>query len=72
MVTVIGSLAFPYVTLADITMLYLIAIMLASLLGRGPSLLAASLAVVAFDFCFVPPRFTFAISDVALPADVRA
>ncbi|HEY5947208.1 MAG TPA: ATP-binding protein, partial [Kofleriaceae bacterium] len=36
---------------------------LASLLGRGPSLLAASLAVLAFDFCFVPPRYTFAISD---------
>jgi two-component system sensor histidine kinase KdpD len=63
-VTAIGMLAFDYVTLADVTMLYLIAIMLASLIGRGPSLLAASLAVAAFDFCFVPPRFTFAVSDV--------
>jgi two-component system sensor histidine kinase KdpD len=62
-VTAIGLVAFPYATLAEITMLYLIAIMSASLLGRGPSLLAASLAVVAFDLCFVPPRFTFAISD---------
>src|ERR1051325_10465243 len=45
-------------------MLYLIAITLASLGGRGPSLVAASLAVAAFDFCFVPPKYTFAISDI--------
>lgn len=63
LVTVIGLIAFSYTTLAELTMLYLIAIMASSLLGRGPSLLAASLAVLAFDFCFVPPRFTFAISD---------
>jgi two-component system sensor histidine kinase KdpD len=31
--------------------------------GRGPSLLAASLAVAAFDFFFVPPRFTFSIAN---------
>jgi len=63
-VTAIGIATFDYVTLTEIPMLYLIAIMLASLLGRGPSLVAASLAVAAFDFCFVPPRFTFAIAEV--------
>lgn len=62
-ITAIGLAVVSYSTLAEITMLYLIAIMGSSLLGRGPSLLAASLAVFAFDFCFVPPRFTFAISD---------
>ncbi len=62
-ITLVGMLTYSYLTLADLTMLYLIAIMLASLLGRGPSLLAASLAVGAFDFFFVPPRFTFAVSD---------
>lgn len=64
MLTIACLLVFDYVTLADITMLYLIAIMIASLLGRGPSLVAASLAVAAFDFFFVPPRFTLAVSDV--------
>lgn len=59
-----GMLAFDYVALTEISMLYLIAIVLASLLGRGPSLVAASFAVVAFNFCFVPPRFTFAVADV--------
>jgi two-component system sensor histidine kinase KdpD len=32
--------------------------------GRGPAALAAVLSVCAFDFFFVPPRFSFAISDV--------
>ncbi len=63
LITGVGLAIYSYVTLAEITMLYLIAIMASSLLGRGPSLLAASLAVVAFNFCFVPPRFTFAIAD---------
>jgi len=62
-ITAVGLVAFSYTTLAELTMLYLIAIMVSSLLGRGPSLVAASLAVLAFDFCFVPPRFTFAVSD---------
>lgn len=62
-VTAFGLALFEYLSLADITMLYLIAIALASLFGRGPSLLASSLAVAAFDFCFIPPRFTFAVSD---------
>jgi two-component system sensor histidine kinase KdpD len=61
--TAIGIATFPYLELADVAMMYLIAIMIASLAGRGPSLLAASLAVAGFDFCFVPPRYTFAISD---------
>src|SRR5262249_10833483 len=52
------------VTIAEVTMLYLIAITLASLAGRGPSLVAASLSVAAFDFCFVPPKYTFAVSDI--------
>src|SRR5262249_5402202 len=62
--TALGMVLSDVATIAEITMLYLIAITLASLGRRGPSLLAASLAVAAFDFCFVPPRFTFAVTDV--------
>ena len=61
--TLIGMALFEFATLTEITMLYLIAIAVASLAGRGPSLLAASLAVALFDLCFVPPRFTFAVVD---------
>ena len=32
--------------------------------GRGPAVLAAFLSVAAFDFFYVPPRFSFAVSDV--------
>src|SRR5271154_1510391 len=32
--------------------------------GRGPAALAAILSVGAFDYFFVPPRFSFAVSDV--------
>ncbi len=33
-------------------------------LGRGPASLAAVANVVALDFCFVPPRFTFAMGNL--------
>jgi two-component system sensor histidine kinase KdpD len=64
-VTVLGMFLFPYMTLADITMLYLIAIAVASLFGRMPALLASSFAVAAFDFCFVPPYYTFVVTDAS-------
>ena len=32
--------------------------------GRGPGVLASFLAVAIFDFFFVPPRFSFAVTDV--------
>ncbi len=62
--TAIGAVAFAAIGLADVAMLYLIAIVVASLAGRGPALFAASLAVAALDFCFVPPRFTFAVDNL--------
>ena len=63
-VTALGLLAFDHVTRADLAMLYVVAIMIAALGGRGPSLLAATLSVLAYDVCFVPPRFTLAVSDL--------
>lgn len=62
--TALGFALSTYAMMAEITMMYLIAITLASLAGRGPSLVAASLAVAAFDFFFVPPIYTFAVSDL--------
>ncbi|HVY06987.1 MAG TPA: two-component system sensor histidine kinase KdpD [Burkholderiales bacterium] len=49
---------------ANIVMLFLLAVVFTSVrLGRGPAVLSAFLAVFAFDFFFVPPRFTLAVSD---------
>ena len=51
--------------LANIVMLFLLATVLVALkLGRGPAALAAFLNVAAFDFFFVAPRLSFAVSDV--------
>jgi two-component system sensor histidine kinase KdpD len=49
---------------ANLVMLYLLAVVAVALrTGRGPSMLAALLAVGAFDFCFVTPYYTFAVRD---------
>lgn len=63
-VTALGSLARPYVDVADIIMLYLLAIMVTAVwFGRGPSLATAVLSVAAFDLFFFPPYYTFAVAD---------
>lgn len=61
--TALGLALYPSIGLGDVGMLYLPAVMLASLAGRGPALVAASLAVAAFDLCFVPPRYTFVVAS---------
>ncbi len=62
--TLVGWLLFPAIAAINIAMLYLLAVVIAAIyLGRGPSILAAVLAVVGLDFFFVPPHFTFAVSD---------
>ena len=51
--------------LANIAMLFLMAVVMAAVrYGLGPAVAAAFLNVAAFDFFFVSPRFSFAVSDV--------
>jgi two-component system sensor histidine kinase KdpD len=48
----------------NLVMLYLAVVVIAAVtLGRGPSLLASVLSLLAFDFFFINPRFTFSVSD---------
>ncbi len=48
----------------NLVMIYLLAIVIAALyLGRGPSILVSIISLLCFDFFFVPPYFTFAVSD---------
>lgn len=48
----------------DVEMLYLLGVMVAALTaGRGPSLVASGLAVVSYDFFFVPPAYTLDVAD---------
>lgn len=63
--TALSQALHPFLDLANIVMLYLLAVVFAALkLGRGPAVLASFLAVAAFDFFFVPPKLSFTVSDV--------
>ncbi|MEI9949856.1 MAG: DUF4118 domain-containing protein [Pseudomonadota bacterium] len=64
--TAISWVAFGPRQLADAVMIYLLSIVLVSLrVGYGPSLLAAVLSVLCFDFFFIPPLYTLAIHDLS-------
>ncbi len=62
--TAMAFAMFPHFELVNLVMVYLLGVTVAGLrLGRGPAVLTTVLNVAAFDFCFVPPRFDFAVSD---------
>ncbi len=62
--TALALLIFPFFEPVNIAMVYLLGVVIAGVrFGRGPSVLTAILNVAVFDFCFVPPRNTFAVSD---------
>jgi two-component system, OmpR family, sensor histidine kinase KdpD len=63
-VTLLATPLLQVFDLANIVMLFLLAVVSVALrFGRGPALAAALLNVLAFDFFFVSPRFSFAVSD---------
>lgn len=63
--TLICLLLYPYLQLSNLIMLYLLVVAWAgSRLGRFEAVIMSALSVLAFDFCFVPPRWTFAVADV--------
>jgi two-component system sensor histidine kinase KdpD len=62
--TGIAWLMFPYLGLSNLIMVYLLGVVaVATRSGRGPTTLASVLSVATFDFFFVPPFFSFAVSD---------
>jgi two-component system sensor histidine kinase KdpD len=64
--TGVAWLMHPLFEISNLVMVYLLGIVLvARRHRRGPSLLASVLSVAAFDFFFVPPHLTFAVSDVS-------
>lgn len=55
----------PYLDSANLVMIFLLGVVLIALrYGRGPASLAAIIYVGLFDFFFVEPHFSFAVSDV--------
>ncbi len=63
--TLLGMAITPLFEVANIVMVYLLGVAFVAVrFGRGPAILASVLGVAAFDFFFVPPQLTFAVSDM--------
>lgn len=63
--TAVAAIMYPYFSLANIVMVYLLGATIAALrLGRGPASLVAVANIIAFDFFFVPPRYSFAVANL--------
>jgi len=64
-VTAVAMAVNAYLELANIVMLFMLAVILVAVWwGRGPAIFASILNVVAFDFFFIEPRFSLMVSDV--------
>lgn len=62
--TVLCYLMYPRFALSNLIMVYLVAVMLTAIeSGRGPAIVVSALSVLTFDFCFVPPRYSFTVDD---------
>lgn len=64
-VAIVGQPLLGHLDLANIAMLFPLAVLFAAVrLGRGPAALAAFLSAALFDFFFVHPQLTLAVSDL--------
>jgi two-component system sensor histidine kinase KdpD len=62
--TGISALLSPYISPTNMVVVYLLAVVFAAVyLGRGPAVITSILGVAAFDYFFVPPHLTLAVSD---------
>jgi two-component system sensor histidine kinase KdpD len=63
--TLLGMAMTPAFELVNVAMVYLLAVaLIAFRFGRGPAVATSVLGVASFDFFFVPPQLSFAVSDV--------
>ena len=64
-ITALGEMLYPTFDLINILVLYLLPVLISAVRwGLGPSFVASLLGVLTFDFFFVPPVFSFSVSDV--------
>lgn len=67
LVALVTGISFPiysFIHPTNLVMLYLAAVVVSAILwGRGPSMLASALSVLAFDFFFVQPQLSFTVAD---------
>ncbi len=64
LVTILGQPLKNILDPTNLVMVYLLAVVIAAVyLGRGPAILASIVSVLAFDFFFINPIFTFTVND---------
>ena len=64
--TAIGLALRAVLSVTDMAMLYLLAaVVVGSRVRLRPALFASLLSIALFDFCFVPPFYTFAVRDAS-------
>lgn len=62
--TLLGLPLRPFINPINLVMLYLLAVVIVAVrLGQRPAMLASLLSVVAFNYVFVPPYYTYVVSD---------
>jgi two-component system sensor histidine kinase KdpD len=62
--TALAQLMYDRFHLVNLVMVYQLAIVIiATRWGRGPSISSSLLSVLLFDYLFIPPRFSFNVSD---------
>ncbi len=62
--TAVGAATQAVLDVPDVEMLYVVAVLVAAVfLGRGPAVAAAAVGVLAYDWFFVPPRYTLNVAD---------
>lgn len=63
-ITIIGWLVKSFISPTNLAMLFLLAVVVVAFRrGLRPAIFTAIIGVVAFDFFFIPPYFTFRVSD---------
>jgi two-component system sensor histidine kinase KdpD len=62
--TALAAIMFPYFSLTDLVMVYLLGATVAAFcLGRGPAAMVAVINTLTFDFLFVPPLYSLAVTN---------
>lgn len=63
--TIINFALSAYLRPSNLIMVYLLGVTIVALMGKtGPSILATVLSVLLYDFFFIPPYYTFGITDL--------
>lgn len=64
LITLLNFVIYGSLEPTNLVMVYLAAVVVSAVFfGRGPSIVASFLSVLAFDFFFIQPRYSFAVSD---------